>query len=362
MKKLKETKGITLIALVITIIVLLILAAVSIATLTGENGILTKARTAKEKTSEATAKEKVQVAVMGSYGSDGKINREELKDNLRKIEGIKEVPEIPDGNFTIDVNVDGYVVTIKNTGEVTLKGMVSEDNSKPTFDPNTLTIGTAINTDKYGQKVSNYTVTTDEFTTGVWRLFFQDNNYTYLITDECVGNYNANDHYNRYQTGADVSIVGQKLNPMISTLFTENNTNENIRAIAWLTDQEIWSSYEDNNAVFALASPTLELFAASYNNRSNKSTILEVSFDGSYGYDFTGNTEISVEENYGIYNKSQQNAWWIASPYRTNDDICELAGHYRMIQQQQLDYTMGIRPVIGIPTSIFNSKYTLANE
>ena len=39
---LKERKGITLIALVITIIVLLILAGVSIAMLTGQNGILTQ--------------------------------------------------------------------------------------------------------------------------------------------------------------------------------------------------------------------------------------------------------------------------------------------------------------------------------
>ena len=43
-------KGITLIALVITIIVLLILAGVSIATLTGQNGLLTKAQTAGEET------------------------------------------------------------------------------------------------------------------------------------------------------------------------------------------------------------------------------------------------------------------------------------------------------------------------
>ena len=44
----KQAKGITLIALVITIIVLLILAGVTIATLTGENGILTKAQNAKK--------------------------------------------------------------------------------------------------------------------------------------------------------------------------------------------------------------------------------------------------------------------------------------------------------------------------
>ena len=46
--KKRDNKGITLIALVITIIVLLILAGVSIAMLTGENGILTQAQRAKE--------------------------------------------------------------------------------------------------------------------------------------------------------------------------------------------------------------------------------------------------------------------------------------------------------------------------
>ncbi len=60
----KKQKGITLIALVITIIVLLILAGISIATLTGENGILGKAETAKTETIREEAKEKVQVAVL----------------------------------------------------------------------------------------------------------------------------------------------------------------------------------------------------------------------------------------------------------------------------------------------------------
>lgn len=59
----KKQNGITLIALVITIIVLLILAGVSIAMLTGDNGILTKAGTAKTKTIEAEAAEAVKIAV-----------------------------------------------------------------------------------------------------------------------------------------------------------------------------------------------------------------------------------------------------------------------------------------------------------
>ncbi len=59
----KKQNGITLIALVITIIVLLILAGVSIAMLTGDNGILTKATTAGDDTREAEIKEAVSLAV-----------------------------------------------------------------------------------------------------------------------------------------------------------------------------------------------------------------------------------------------------------------------------------------------------------
>lgn len=55
--KTRESKGITLIALVITIIVLLILAGVSIAMLSGENGILSQANKAKVEQSHATVKE-----------------------------------------------------------------------------------------------------------------------------------------------------------------------------------------------------------------------------------------------------------------------------------------------------------------
>ncbi len=62
----KLQNGITLIALVITIIVLLILAGVSIATLTGDNGILTKAQTAKTETERASEEEQLKLAAMNA--------------------------------------------------------------------------------------------------------------------------------------------------------------------------------------------------------------------------------------------------------------------------------------------------------
>ena len=62
MKNLRKQRGITLIALVITIIVLLILAGVSIAMLTGNNGILTQANNANVQQSHAAVKEAVRLA------------------------------------------------------------------------------------------------------------------------------------------------------------------------------------------------------------------------------------------------------------------------------------------------------------
>ena len=60
----KKNQGITLIALVITIIVLLILAGVAIAMLSGENGILRKAAEAKTSTETASQREEERLASM----------------------------------------------------------------------------------------------------------------------------------------------------------------------------------------------------------------------------------------------------------------------------------------------------------
>ena len=59
----RNQRGITLIALVITIIVLLILAGVSIAMLTGENGILNKATSSRTETNKAEAVERINLAL-----------------------------------------------------------------------------------------------------------------------------------------------------------------------------------------------------------------------------------------------------------------------------------------------------------
>ena len=71
--KLKNTNGITLIALVVTIVVLLILAGVSISMLTGENGIITQAQKSKLQTEIGKEKEYITLSVSAVKGD--KISR-----------------------------------------------------------------------------------------------------------------------------------------------------------------------------------------------------------------------------------------------------------------------------------------------
>ena len=89
-----KQNGITLIALVVIIIILLILAGVSIAMLTGNNGILTQSKAAKENTQMAKEQEEKDLDKMNSY-----INEKTIKDNYTDINGDKAT--IPEG-FEVD--------------------------------------------------------------------------------------------------------------------------------------------------------------------------------------------------------------------------------------------------------------------
>ena len=85
-------KGITLIALVITIIILLILAAVTIAALSGDNGILSNAARAKQETEKAEILEQIRLDIYGEMADNGgadptEADIERIADNYGDISG-----------------------------------------------------------------------------------------------------------------------------------------------------------------------------------------------------------------------------------------------------------------------------------
>ena len=117
---LKERKGITLIALVITIIVLLILAGVSVAMLTGQNGIITQANNAKTSTANKSAEEKVKLAVMAarSQSEDASLDLEKLTTEVTTNYG----GQVEGGAFPVTVTIDGKSFTVDSDGNVELAG------------------------------------------------------------------------------------------------------------------------------------------------------------------------------------------------------------------------------------------------
>ena len=118
LNKKSEEKGITLIALVITIIVLLILAGISISMLSGDNSILQKATETKTQTEEKSKEEQIQIEVMGSIGTDGKIDVPTLKTNLGKIGATpSEANSLP-----LTVTLGGQQFTVDTNGNVTKAG------------------------------------------------------------------------------------------------------------------------------------------------------------------------------------------------------------------------------------------------
>ena len=116
-EQLKINKGITLIALVITIIVLLILAGVTIATLTGDNGILTKAQNSKEKNAQKTVEEQINLAVQASKINEGLVIDKDILEQELTNNGI-EITKSENDELPWTVKKDGYVYTISENGEV----------------------------------------------------------------------------------------------------------------------------------------------------------------------------------------------------------------------------------------------------
>ena len=116
-ERVKGKNGITLIALVITIIVLLILAGVTIATLTGDNGILTKAQNAKEKNAQKTVEEQINLAVQASRINEGLVIDKDILEQELTNNGI-EITKSENDELPWTVKKDGYVYTISENGEV----------------------------------------------------------------------------------------------------------------------------------------------------------------------------------------------------------------------------------------------------
>ena len=145
-KVFKQKKGITLIALVITIIVLLILAGISISMLSGDNSILRRATTAKENTEKTQIEERIKLAYHAALtGGQGSYTKDSLEKELTKEFGdeFEEVDDSNDKNWILKAG--GQSVTIPagkvyNAGKISAKVYVYTDSNSNNITWNVITI------------------------------------------------------------------------------------------------------------------------------------------------------------------------------------------------------------------------------
>lgn len=146
MKKVKEIKnnGITLIALVITIIILIILAGVSISFLSGENSLLEKAKKGSETYEQAQAREKLQTVLLDLQAdkvTDSTYNEEDYinnKLNKNDFEVEENIVIVDDWKFEIDRSVPEIIKELgkglKNKEiKIELTQQLSKDHLKSTI-------------------------------------------------------------------------------------------------------------------------------------------------------------------------------------------------------------------------------------
>ena len=118
----KKENGITLVALVITIIILLILSGVTITTLTGDNGLLIKSKSAVNNYSEGEIKERIMLAVTNARMKNMSLLDRTVLDNELK-------SEFGEGNYELLPVGEGFLIAVNNVEYLVDKdGKVNDGN------------------------------------------------------------------------------------------------------------------------------------------------------------------------------------------------------------------------------------------
>ena len=240
MKKvyLRKNKGITLIALVITIIVLLILAGVAIAMLSGENGILKKAAESKIKTEQAQKEEETRLADMETTANF-------LTNNISY--------KIKNGymtGFTVGEKVSEINKKLKSLGyEINLKYNIGQGKDIPIENEEDQPIATGMSVQKDGKTVARTIVfgdcncdgtmnNSDSVTIG--RLLkVKDKRLIFVFLIQSMDA----DHNGKINM-KDKDLIGANMND--NNVINQNEYTINDKEMKVIYEEEIYKEYIDN--------------------------------------------------------------------------------------------------------------------
>lgn len=351
----KKQNGITLIALIITIIVLVILAAVSInaAFNTGLTEYATNGAE-KYKIAEEAERKTIDTASMTVTLTEFAIKNQEYgsKTDTEKAQTLKEYLE-----------EEGYTVTNSN-GTLT----ASKEGVTTKIDSKTLTVldtgskpkrnGATVTAADYGKTVS-YTPEGG----GTWRLFLKDGDTVYLLRDK---DNNLKPTLGQAAKGTVASDVCIQYNSKWTSWTGDAGDKDNVRYAKWLTDQSAssnWNKYKIDGANWAIGAPAADLFIQSFNEAHEESNQIPTP-DAGYKYDENGTypytwpiTYTGETDNYkAIYGDGTYDKWWLCNPSGQGEF------YIGCIKNTGLDYYNGslsgvfLRPLVSLPWSMLQLK------
>ena len=482
----KSSKGITLVALVITIIILLILAGISISALTN-TGIFGKAKDAKSKSELADAQEKITLlehewqmesasntnatlgeflaekvkdktidsyeaeesnykvyikGYVGTFDKDGKLvgkvekagprptisnitiksedGSTDVADNSQKVgtklqinfsSSIKDgtiksvTPAVPYTTNGTEKSVTFTVVGTVDKQDYTVQIPVSIENKYKVATPvNANTIASATDTEKannyYGKSV-NY-----KSANGVtgWKIFYagkmtdatDETNNIYLIADDyvdvaklpkgtneagqSVGNAPANTN-SSYPKAASFNnimsnyagasrITTDTIKNLNSSFFARSdastNTNNNMKAVAYMLDTTAWSTFKDSNgkADYVIGGPTLEMLFKSHNQKHpGKNYEAQATSAAGYQLRVNGGTWknssqsssdcLSSDSLYALPESKEAYAMWVASPSAGDTSFVVNVSYGSAVSYNSYDFNgSGFRPLVCLKSNV----------
>lgn len=322
---LKGNKAITLVALIITIIILLILAGVSLSMVLGDNGLINKAQSSVDKYQQSANNEQDFLNAIEEYidlKAENIVTAKEIESNPQKYYGAK--------------------VTNYTSGGATWRIFYVDTDDGP--DGN----------GKYGDGKNT-----------VYLIAEYDDNRT-----QALGTHNADNTYTVNAYASSTTKI-REMNPtwkVYRQSVAESSWSPNEQAVAYLCDTSKWTTYYDSaKANYAIGGPSLEMYADSYNKTHNSNSLIYtctpttgtsstntgngyfVGANGTYSNSgwHTNNNAIDTLQN-GIYMVSNK-YFWLASPAANHaGNVIQVRGYNAYVNGDNLSFNVGVCPLVSL--------------
>jgi len=375
LKSKKMSAGITLIALVVTIIVLLILAGISIQMLTGDNGILQRAGEAKESSEAEQIKERIKLAYHSALtGGKGSYTKESLEEELEN--------EFGENNYNVDDSGETNWILTAQGQSVKISAGIKEK-----------TLVQKITATNYGDSV-DYTITAPDPNNGTysdWKIFYNDGTNVYIITGDCVPvnkiNVAGMTSGMTILTSGDYAVYGQYDQYYH---FGADGVDQLVNTANWSNFANGTSAGKKIDGATATGGPTLDMWIASWNAKGytplyskrvtrQKSDTYEAN-QADYDAYYVGTSENPTTYSALIETRDGNNnpnggygdslyfphtkqdssrcvAYWLTSPAaRANTNIYDVNISGILYDNYFVEDTFGVRPVVCLPSSILGER------